>query len=335
MLKEARYYEPLDELKVRCQLCPHSCILQPGKLGKCQVKRNVGGKLIAVNYGLISAMHLDPIEKKPLYHFHPGAKVLSIGSVGCNLKCNYCQNHEISQVSVDEYVGGHFYEPEKIVSLAMSHPENLGIAYTYNEPTVYYEFMLETASTCKEAGLKNVMISNGYINRAPLLELLPFMDAFNIDLKAFTERFYRYNTRSGLKPVLETLTEIKSAGKHLELTYLLIPGQNDDMDSFKEMLQWIGDHLGKSTVLHLSRYFPAYRSRIEKTPVNLLFRFCEMARKYLDYVYLGNLTGSEAQNTICINCGKIVISRYGYFVQKSGIDYKGNCIYCNNHIVII
>lgn len=333
-MKQALFYEEIANQKVQCHLCPHNCILDVDERGNCDVRKNIKGRLISENYGLSSSIQLDPIEKKPLYHFYPGTQILSIGSIGCNLECIFCQNCDISQTNVDNFYSDHRHGPNEIVEMALGHPENLGIAFTYNEPTVYYEFMLEIARNSKEKGLINVMVSNGFINAEPLREIMPYIDAFNIDLKAFSETFYRDITKGHLKPVKDSLIAIKKADKHLEVTNLLIPSLNDDLKKFTKMVQWIREELGKNTVLHLSRYFPAYKSKIQKTPLGLLFNFCETARHYLDYVYLGNVTGCESQNTICSTCGKIVISRYGYFIQKNGIDSHGDCIHCKNKIVI-
>ncbi len=334
MSREALFYEHIGNQDVQCHLCPHDCVLHSDERGNCQVRRNVNGKLISENYGLVSAVHLDPIEKKPLYHFYPGTHILSLGSIGCNLNCNFCQNCEISQTSIDQYLSGQFYEPQDVIEMAGDHEDNIGIAFTYNEPTIYYEFMLDTAKISHEKGLKNVMISNGFIKDEPLEIILPFIDAFNIDLKAFTKSFYKNVTNSRLEPVLKTLKKIRASGKHLEVTNLIIPSQNDDPKDFVAMLGWISDELGPDTVLHLSRYFPAYKSNIQKTSLGLMFNFCEKARHYLNHVYLGNVTGSDSQNTICSGCGKIVISRYGYFIQKNGIDKNGNCIHCNKNVVV-
>lgn len=335
MLKEANFYAKLINEDVQCHLCPHGCLIKADDRGKCQVRRNVKGTLVSENYGLVSSIQSDPIEKKPFYHFCPGAKILSIGSVGCNLKCNFCQNCEISQAKVDDFVGGEFYEPMDVVERAKAEPESIGLAFTYNEPTIYYEFMLEAAQQSKACGMKNLMVSNGFIQQEPLLQLVPYIDAFNIDLKAYCKKFYSEVADGMLEPVLQTLKTIRNSGKHMEVTFLLIPTLNDDARKFKSMVSWIRDELGKQTVLHISRYFPAYKSRIPKTGVGLLFGFCETARAYLDYVYLGNITGSDSQNTICSQCGKIVISRYGYFIQKNGIDHQGRCVHCKNQIVII
>jgi len=334
MMKEALHFEQLEGLDVRCHLCPHECLLQPNERGKCQVRQNKDGRLIAENYGLVSSMHLDPIEKKPLYHFYPGTHILSLGSIGCNLNCNFCQNCEISQTSVDQYLSGQFYDPDEIVEMALEHPENLGLAFTYNEPVIFYEFMLEVAKASNEKGLKNVMISNGFVQNEPLNEILEYIDGFNIDLKSFTNRFYKDVTKGKLAPVLDTLKAIRRSGKHLEVTNLIIPSQNDDVKDFVNMLSWMRDELGKDTILHLSRYFPAYKSNIQKTSLGLMFKLVETARQYLNHVYLGNVTGSDSQNTICGDCGKVVISRYGYFIQKNGIDNKGNCIHCNYKVVV-
>ena len=269
-----------------------------------------------------------------MYHFYPGSHILSIGSIGCNLNCNFCQNCEISQTSADKYFTGIRYEPEDLVVKAHNYPENLGIAFTYNEPTICFEYMSEIAMQSKTLGMKNIMVSNGFINQDPLHELFPYIDGFNIDLKAFTDSFYKNITNGHLEPVKETLIAIRKAGKHLEITNLLIPSLNEELSEFTEMVRWIRDELGSDTVLHLSRYFPAYKSDIQKTSLGLLFNFCETAKHYLNYVYLGNVTGSESQNTICGDCGKIVISRYGSFIQKNGIDKEGNCTHCNNKIVV-
>ena len=333
-MTQALYYEKIGNGKVKCQLCPHYCVLKEDERGKCEVRKNINNKLITENHGLSSSIQFDPIEKKPLYHFYPGSHILSLGSVGCNLSCNFCQNCEISQTSVDQYISGQYYSPTEIIDIAADHPENLGIAFTYNEPTVYFEYMREIAFKSKDKGMQNAMISNGFINQAPLKDIIPLMDGFNIDLKAFTESFYKKISKGQLEPVKETLKTIRKSGKHLEVTNLLIPSLNDNLNTFTEMLLWIREELGSETVLHLSRYFPAYKSNIQKTSLGLLFNFCETAKQYLDYVYLGNVTGSESQNTICSDCGKIVISRYGYFIQKNGIDSDGICTHCNNKVVI-
>jgi pyruvate formate lyase activating enzyme len=333
MPTEARYYEKLPNSKVHCHLCPNECVICDNEFGECGVRLNSHGKLLATTFGICSAIKLEPIEKKPLFHYHPGSYLLSIGTVGCNFHCNFCQNAEISQANMDTYPVDTYYTPEQLIEICLSKKPSLGIAFTYNEPTVWYEYMKMIALKSREAGFKNVMVSNGYINEGPLMELIPLISAFNIDLKGFTSTFYKDTCKGKLEPVKHTLKTIKTYGRHLEITFLLIPGKNDSREEFLTMVKWIRDELGSDTVLYISRYFPAYKSQIEKTPIGLLFDFCETARKYLLYVYLGNVAGSEDQNTFCSKCGKMVISRYGYFVQKNGIDEYGNCMNCNNKIV--
>ena len=333
MPAEARYYEKLPDSKVQCHLCPNECLLIDKALGECGVRFNEHGKLMAFSYGICSAIQLDPIEKKPLFHFHPGSYIFSIGNIGCNFHCNFCQNAEISQTTINKYPKTKFHNPDKLIDMCLKESPSLGIAFTYNEPTIWYEYMQTIAHKSSEAGFKNVMIYNGYINEGPLMELIPVISAFNIDLKGFTNSFYRENCFGRLEPVKHTLKTIHAFGKHLEITFLLIPNLNDSHEHFKRMVKWISNEIGPDTVLHISRYFPAFKSVASKTPTRMLFDFCEMARQYLSYVYIGNVTGREDQNTFCSKCGKMVISRYGYFIQKNGIDEFGNCIHCNHKIV--
>ena len=224
----ARWFEAENNNIVKCLLCPHSCKIKEGNSGICGVRLNDKGTLIAASFGKISALHLDPIEKKPLYHFFPGTKILSAGSIGCNLDCVYCQNHDISQAELGTFKIAQTYTPSQLVSEALLYPENIGIAYTYNEPVVWFEFILETAMAAHMAGLKNVMVTNGFINEGPLSELLPFIDAFSVDLKGFGEAFYLKISGGALAPVLNCLKQIRQAGKHLEIVTLVIPHLNDD-----------------------------------------------------------------------------------------------------------
>jgi pyruvate formate lyase activating enzyme len=331
-MKEALFYEKKDNGKVQCHLCPHECILAPGKTGECGVRSNNNGILISETYSNISALHYDPIEKKPLYHFHPGITILSIGTGGCNLSCNFCQNCSISQAIVADFAGYKSYEPEEVVAMAESYPGNRGIAFTYNEPTVFYEYMLEVALLAKTRSLNTVMVSNGYINPEPLSQLLPCVDAFNIDLKAFTEEFYKKETKARLGPVLNTLKSLSDNNKHLEITNLIIPGLNDDRVVFTEMIEWISLELGRDTVLHLSRYFPHHRMRREATPISTLMDLYKIASSKLDFVYLGNMQTREGQNTVCPECNTMLISRSGYNTRIEGIGSDGLCLNCNNLI---
>jgi len=225
---EARYYNSVHNEKVKCELCPHFCELENGKLGICKIRSNINGKLYCTNYGLLTAVNMDPIEKKTLFHFFPGHQILSIGSNGCNLKCKCCQNWEIAHTSTKNYHNFKKTETQELIQIAKNRIGNIGIAYTYNEPITWFEYMTDIAISIKKAGLKNVLVSNGYINQQPLNELIEYIDAFNIDLKAFTEEKYQYIALAKLNPVKETIKTIVKSGKHIELTNLVIPGFNDD-----------------------------------------------------------------------------------------------------------
>ena len=319
---------------VRCNLCPHYCNLSLGERGKCGVRKNIDGKLIAENYGVISSIHLDPIEKKPLYHFYPGASILSIGSVGCNLSCSFCQNCYISQTTVDDYPWLRHHSVEQVLSYNDNYSDNLGVAYTYNEPTVYFEFMMDLAIKVKKNGLKNVMISNGYIAEEPLDRVLELIDAFNIDLKAFNNHFYKEFTDAHLKPVKDNLIKVRKAGKHLEITNLVIPTLNDGVEEFEEMVKWIRDELGSDTVLHLSKYFPAYRFHYPPTPTETIAELFEISKLYLPYTYTGNLNFLPGQNTYCHNCTLLLIERErGYITRVKGLNKQGKCKSCGTEII--
>ena len=332
-MEKALFFEKLGDNKVKCNLCPHNCIINEGKRGLCRVRKNIKGELYSEVYGKISALHFDPIEKKPLYHYYPGKIILSLGSIGCNLYCKFCQNWEISQTSIDDYPYLKDYSVDEIIDIALKKTDNIGIAYTYNEPIVWYEYMLDIAKQAKKKNLKNVMVTNGFINKGPLENIIPFIDAFSVDLKGYTEEFYKNLTSSKLEPVKKSLKLIKDRGKHLEITNLVIPTLNDDEKIFEDMVCWIADEIGKDTVLHLSRYFPTYKLNIEPTPLTKLVELFEIAKKRLNYVYLGNVTFSEGSDTFCSNCGKLLIKRQGYSTKVVGIDNKGNCKYCGNKIL--
>lgn len=332
-MKEALYYKSFED-HLDCYLCPHNCSLKSGKTGICRVRKNINGTLIAENYGLVSALHSDPIEKKPLYHFFPGRKILSVGGIGCNLHCKFCQNWEISQSGRSDYPDMVTTDVKKILGQATLDPNNIGVAYTYNEPTIWIECMLDIAIETKAMGLKNVMVTNGYINPEPLQDLLAVMDAFSVDLKAFTESFYQKLTHSKLQPVLDTLRTIRNSGKYLEVTNLVIPDQNDNATDFEGMVNWIADELGAETVLHISRYFPTYQLNEPPTPEKKLLEFYHLARKRLHYVYLGNLRTSNGQNTYCPACNSLLISRTGYNTDPSGLDYNGKCLNCKQAVIL-
>jgi len=328
---KARWYESYTDGTLKCLLCPHSCVLKPGQSGRCRVRSNLGGTLFAGTWGLLSALHMDPVEKKPLYHFYPGKEILSAGSVGCNLRCRFCQNCEISQAGLNESPGLQPATAEKLVSLASSAENNIGIAFTYNEPAIWFEFVAEVASASRLAGLKNVMVTNGYINQEPLKELIGLIDAFSVDLKGFTDDFYRNITHAGLAPVLDTLRTIAASGRHLEVVNLVIPGLNDDEATFRKMVAWIRENLGEKTVLHLSAYYPRYLSKEPPTPPQTLIRLSEIAREDLAYVYAGNLAGYR-NDTRCHHCNTLLISRSGYHVEKRNVSSEGVCLGCGTRV---
>ena len=334
-MHEAMFYEKSVENAVVCRLCPHNCKIKDGAMGVCKVRKNEESRLISKSYGIVSAIHLDPIEKKPLYHFYPGRDILSIGGVGCNLKCSFCQNWEISQKATDFIDSYKSYTVEEIITEALKLSSNIGIAYTYNEPIVWFEFMLDLAKEAHRKKLKNVMVTNGYINEGPLSELIKYMDAFNVDLKAFNDYFYREITNSELKPVLNSIKQISESGRHMEITNLVIPTLNDDEGDFRDMVRWMAVETGKDTALHISRYFPNYKMHIESTPRTTLDNFYKIAREYLNYVYLGNVTyDPRKSSTYCSECGSEVIERTGYSTYMTGIDESGRCKHCGNNVVI-
>jgi pyruvate formate lyase activating enzyme len=331
---EAQFYTKLENQLVKCDLCPWDCVLKPGQTGICKVRSNENGQLFTHIYNKVAAFGIDPIEKKPLYHFHPGKNILSIGEVGCNLQCSFCQNHRISQCFASEFSGFYELDSKQIVAKAMQTNENIGIAYTYNEPFTFYEFMLETAKLAQKNDLKNVVVSNGYINPEPLEKLLPFIDAINIDLKAFTDEFYHRQTKGKLQPVLETLQIIAKSEAHLEITNLVIPDLNDDETVFEKMIKWIASELGKEVPLHLSRYFPQHEINLPSTPTKKLVTLYNLARQHLQFVYLGNVNDEKRSSTYCPQCGKLLIARNRYNTIASGINKDSTCKSCGHQINI-
>ena len=329
---EAKYWEYLKNQSVKCLLCPHECVIQEGKRGICHVRENEKGKLITRVYGKIAAKNLDPIEKKPLYHFYPGREILSVGTAGCNLRCFYCQNFTISQSGMENFKQVKEISPGELVQMALQIQNNLGIAFTYNEPTVFYEYMYDTSLLAKDKNLSTVMVTNGFILPEPLNDVLPYMDAFNVDLKSFSDSFYRKYTRSSLKPVLASLQKIKTRDKHLEITCLIIPGLNDTEGEFRKMVRWIKENLGETQVLHLSRYSPNYLCDIPPTPLATMKSLFTIARESLKYVYAGNIRASDEQNTYCHQCGSLVIERNNYEVFIL-LDNMGHCPVCGSKIL--
>jgi pyruvate formate lyase activating enzyme len=309
--------------------------LQEGKIGLCGVRQNLGGRIKCRVYGLVSGYAFDPIEKKPLYHYYPGKKILSMGSFGCNLNCNFCQNWKISLDCQLDNLQGEAKTGDQIISDALANSDNIGVAYTYNEPTVWFEFMYDTALMVKNIGLKNVMVSNGYINKEPLEMLLNVIDAFNIDLKAFTDSFYHEMAGGKINPVLESLKLINAHDKHLELTMLVIPRKNDDLEKFKEMVHWIQAELGENTVLHLSRYFPKYKQTLPPTSEAVLSEMAQLAQDKLNFVYLGNTQTHMYSNTLCSNCKTELVMRNGFTVTFTKEFSSGKCLNCEKQMPIL
>jgi len=327
-MREAMHYEKAAGGVVCCFLCPHRCRISPGRVGMCGVRKNIDGKLYSINYARVSSWAMDPIEKKPLYHFYPGSLIFSVGSIGCNFRCKFCQNWQIAQCTD---VPTQEVSPEELVLAAKRQAGNMGIAYTYNEPTVWYEYVLECTKLARQEGLKNVLVTNGFIEKEPLEELLPYIDAMNIDVKAFTESFYKELTFGSLAPVKQTV-EIAQAKCHVEVTTLLIPGLNDGEGEIEELARWLSS-LRRDIPLHLTRYFPNYKLDLPPTPVDRIKTARDIAMKYLDYVYTGNVADNVGSNTYCPSCRKPVIERRGYRTLSRVKDKK--CPHCDGHISLI
>ncbi|MBU4344392.1 MAG: AmmeMemoRadiSam system radical SAM enzyme [Desulfobacteraceae bacterium] len=331
---EAYLYEPLKEKKVKCNLCSHRCIIKDGKRGICGVRENRDGILESLVYGRLIARHIDPIEKKPLFHFLPGSISYSIATVGCNFKCRFCQNADIAQMPSDHNgkIIGDLCSPEDVVDAAEK-GKCKSIAYTYTEPTVFFEFAFDTAKLAHERGIRNVFITNGYVSSEALHMINPYLDAANVDLKAFTKSFYKEICGAKLEPVKETLKLMKRLGIFVEVTTLLIPGLNDGAEELKELALFIAGSLGPETPWHISRFYPTYRlTDRPATPVESIANAREIGIKSgLRYVYTGNLPGDKGENTFCYSCGKILIDRLGFSIIKNVLE-KGCCPYCGTQI---
>jgi len=309
VLKDALFYEKYNN-RVKCFLCPHNCSIPEGKYGLCSVRVNKGGVLKTVNYGEITSIALDPIEKKPLYHFKPGKSILSVGSFGCNFTCSFCQNYSISQ----HRASSRYTSPNELIDISLNLEGNIGIAFTYNEPSICYEYVYDTSKKLKEncPDLSIVLVTNGYIEEEPLLKLLPYVDAMNIDLKSFKEDYYRKICGGEIEPVLKTIENSYKAC-HIEITTLLVNGLNDSEEEVKEIASYIGD-LDKNIPLHLTRYFPNYKMDLPPTEIKKMLKAKEIAQRYLNYVYLGNLSGLDT-STYCPQCKTLLIERTGYFTE--------------------
>lgn len=329
--KKTPFQIKLDNNVVQCTICPNNCTLEPDDRSICRTRVNKEGTLYCLSYGNPAAVHIDPIEKKPLYHFLPGSGILSIATAGCNFRCLQCQNWTMSQVKPEE-TDNYDMMPERVVDAALvkSLPS---IAYTYSGPIAFYEYMLDTAKLAKKNNLRNVWVTQAYMNKEPLGELCKYLDAANVDLKYFSEELYAKMSAGRLITVLEALKTLKEKNVWFEITNLVIPTINDDMDMIKNMCEWIKTNLGADYPLHFSRFHPQYKlTHLPSTPVKTLTEARKIALDSgLHYVYIGNVPGNNAQNTICPKCGKIVVEREGYLIKQLNIN-NGSCTFCGEDI---
>jgi len=331
---EAYLYKPLNEKKVKCNLCNHRCVIKNGRRGICGVRENQEGTLKTLVYGKLIASNIDPIEKKPLFHFFPGSLSYSIATVGCNFKCMFCQNADIAQMPSDHdgMIMGDYFIPKDIVDAAEK-GNCKSIAYTYTEPTVYFEFAYDTAKIAHEKGILNVFVTNGYMTSEALEMISPYLDAANVDLKAFNEKFYKEICKAKLEPVKETLKLMKSLGIFVEVTTLLIPGLNDDRHELEMLAEFIVNSLGTETPWHISRFHPTYKLLDRpSTPIETLVMAREIGIKSgLKYVYTGNVPGDDGEKTFCYKCNNILVDRWGFYVRKNLIE-NSKCVHCEAHI---
>jgi pyruvate formate lyase activating enzyme len=331
-MHEALFYAKEGDNRVRCGLCRFRCLIDDGSRGICKVRENRGGTLFSLVYGRVVAEHLDPIEKKPLFHVKPGSTSYSIATAGCNFHCRHCQNYAISQIEPDRSIPGSPRTPEEVVASAVKSGA-ASIAYTYTEPTIFYEFALDTALLAREQGLMNVFVTNGYISQEPLARIAPFLDAANVDLKGFSEKFYREIVGAQLSEVLDCLVEYRRLGIWLEITTLIIPGLNDGEEELRGIADFIVQNLGAETPWHVSQFYPTYKLlESSRTPVSTL----QLARDIglasgLRYVYEGNVPGAGGENTVCPDCGNVVVERYGYRIVANRIK-QGACPACGTRV---
>jgi pyruvate formate lyase activating enzyme len=330
-LHEARFYKKIDELTVQCELCHRGCTLSNGTRSFCRAREPKEGKLYSLVYGRACAVHIDPIEKKPLFHFLPGTPIFSVATSGCNFRCKFCQNWQISQVPPEETYNEEL-SPQEIVEQTLKN-NCPSIAYTYTEPSIFYEYMLDTARLAKIKGIKNMYHSNGSLNQKPVEELSLYLDGANVDLKGFTQEFYSEVCAGYLETVLETLKTLKKNGVWLEITNLIVPTLNDDLDKIKQMCIWIKENLGSDVPIHFSRFWPQYKlTTLNPTPAETLEKARQIAQDVgLNFVYLGNIPGNPAENTYCPRCKKALIQRSGFSVLSNNI-INGRCKFCGRQI---
>lgn len=335
MKAETLRYENLEEGKVRCGICPHRCVIPPGKHGVCRTRFNDNGCLYSMAYGEITSIALDPIEKKPLYHFFPGESTLSISTFGCSFRCPWCQNYSISQAGAGD-VPTTSFEPKDVVERAKRQGSRI-ISYTYNEPLIWFEFVLDTSKLARRENMCNVLVTNGYVTLEALDELLPHLDAANIDVKSINPHFYTKYCAGRLDPVLEISKEMVEHGIHVETTNLIIPGLNDRSRDIEGLCDWHLRDLGPATPLHFSRFFPTYNmSHLPPTPVETVEKAVQTAKdKGIHYTYGGNIPGSRSDNTYCPKCGRPVVERLGYSISRWNVDSGMRCARCGERIAIV
>jgi len=335
MIHEASLFEKLENRKVKCHVCAHECTIADGKRGICGVRKNRGGTLFTLIYNTVSSEGVDPIEKKPLYHFLPGTLSYSQGTIGCNFRCAHCQNWTISQVKPGQ---AHIREitPEESVARALA-SDCASISWTYNEPTIWHEFTYDSAKLAREAGLKTVYVTNGYITEDALRDISQYLDAFRVDIKAFTDEFYRETCRAHLHPVLDSSVVARELGMHIEVVNLIIPGKNDDPEETQSLIEWVHDNLGPQTPIHFTRFYPMYKMKdASPTPVATLERAWQMAKDAgLEYPYVGNVAGHEYENTYCPGCGTLLVDRSVFQVARNAITGDKKCPDCGYGIAVV
>ncbi len=330
-LVEARYYEKLENKKIKCLLCPRECVIDNLERGYCGVRENREGVYYTLVHSQVVTYHVDPVEKKPLFHFLPGESAFSFATVGCNVECRFCQNWQISQIR-PEQTKNYFIPPKNIAEHSKKNNCKI-IAYTYSEPVIFYEYMYDTILKGNELGIKSVMISNGYINPEPLKKLCEVISGIKIDLKAISDTFYKKYVSAEIKPVLSSLEVIKKSKTWLEIVYLVIPTLNDSEEEFKQLSRWVKQNLGCDVPLHFTRFYPQYKLlNLPPTPINTLNKAKQIAdREGLNFVYVGNVPGNSGENTYCPKCKNLLIERAGYFIKQNNVK-KGRCSSCNNNI---
>jgi len=331
-LKEAKWWNEKEQ-GIECYLCPRRCIIADQSYGVCNVRKNVDNTLYTIVYGHPVAVHVDPIEKKPLYHFYPGSQIFSVGTVGCNLLCEFCQNWDIARARPDD-TQMHNISPEKIIDMAQK-SNCIGIAFTYNEPTIFGEYVLDIATLAHQSGLQTVMVTNGYITPEAIDDIYPFIDAANIDLKSFSNEFYRQYCKGELQPVLDALQRIRDFGTFVEITTLIIPGKNDSDSELDHLTRWIVDNLGQDVPVHFSAFHPDYKMRqLSRTPKETLDKAREIAiRNGLRYVYEGNVLAENEDNTYCYHCGRLLIERRSFSIIKNNLE--GDICSCGSKIAVV